>query len=61
MSVVVNNPYDLCIVGAGLVGSSVARHASAKQGLSVCLIGPQEPKVIFKHSLYKLIFRCRVC
>lgn len=44
MSFSVNNPYDFCIVGAGLVGSSIARHASAKPGLSVCLIGPQEPK-----------------
>ena len=37
--------YDLCVVGAGLVGSAIARHASAKPGIKVCLIGPAEPKV----------------
>ena len=37
--------YDICVVGAGLVGSATAYHASAKPGLKVCLIGPQEPKV----------------
>ncbi|XP_022081073.1 uncharacterized protein LOC110974057 [Acanthaster planci] len=34
--------YDICIVGAGLWGSSAARHAS-KPGRKVCLIGPTEP------------------
>ena len=38
-----NNAYDLCIVGAGLIGSAAAQHAS-KWG-KVCLIGPEEPKV----------------
>ncbi|XP_062590976.1 uncharacterized protein LOC134252499 [Saccostrea cucullata] len=37
--------YDLCIVGAGMMGSAAARHASAKSGVKVCLIGPQEPKI----------------
>lgn len=35
--------YDLCIVGAGLIGTAAASHAS-KWG-SVCLVGPEEPKV----------------
>ena len=47
MSMSLNNPYDLCIVGAGLIGSSIARHAAAKHGHRVCLIGPPEPKVLF--------------
>ncbi|XP_061171965.1 uncharacterized protein LOC133181490 [Saccostrea echinata] len=37
--------YDLCIVGAGMMGSAAARHASEKSGVKVCLIGPQEPKI----------------
>lgn len=41
--------YDLCIVGAGMVGSAAARHATtegrAHQTTRVCLIGPPEPKV----------------
>lgn len=36
--------YDLCIVGAGMVGSAAARHASLTSGFKVCLIGPSEPK-----------------
>ena len=38
--------YDLVVVGAGCIGSSAARHAS-RWG-RVCLIGPEEPEVIFK-------------
>ena len=45
MSLSDENVYDLCVVGAGLVGSAIAYHASAKPGLKVCLIGPEEPKV----------------
>ena len=37
------NPYDLCVVGAGLIGSAAARHAS--QWGRVCVVGPEEPKV----------------
>ncbi|CAL1281698.1 unnamed protein product [Larinioides sclopetarius] len=37
--------YDLCIIGAGMFGSSAARHASANPCLKVCLIGPDEPKI----------------
>jgi flavin-dependent dehydrogenase len=37
--------YDLCVVGAGLIGSAAARHAS--QGGRVCLVGPKEPEVRF--------------
>lgn len=36
--------YDLVVVGAGLIGSATARHAS--QWGRVCLVGPEEPKVI---------------
>ncbi|XP_060558103.1 N-methyl-L-tryptophan oxidase-like isoform X1 [Ruditapes philippinarum] len=36
--------YDLCVVGAGMIGSSAARHATVTSGLSTCLIGPSEPK-----------------
>lgn len=35
--------YDLCIIGAGMFGSSAARYASADITLKVCLIGPNEP------------------
>ena len=36
--------YDLCVVGAGMIGSSAAKHASLN-GCKVCLIGPKEPEV----------------
>ncbi|KAL4228177.1 hypothetical protein ACF0H5_013611 [Mactra antiquata] len=36
--------YDLCIVGAGMIGSAAARHASLVQNRTVCLIGPSEPE-----------------
>ncbi|XP_064608310.1 uncharacterized protein LOC135472636 isoform X2 [Liolophura sinensis] len=40
--------YDLCVVGAGLVGSAAARHATLGTGdeakARVCLVGPLEPK-----------------
>nr|XP_054754303.1 monomeric sarcosine oxidase-like [Lytechinus pictus] len=35
--------YDVCVVGAGPVGSAAARWLSTYQGITVCLIGPQEP------------------
>ncbi|KAK3575877.1 hypothetical protein CHS0354_029826 [Potamilus streckersoni] len=35
--------FDLCIVGAGMIGSAAARHASLVPGLRVCLFGPDEP------------------
>jgi len=38
--------YDLCVVGAGMIGSSAARHASGVTGTSVCMIGPEEPEVV---------------
>ncbi|XP_070556241.1 monomeric sarcosine oxidase-like [Ptychodera flava] len=42
---VVCTHYDLCIVGAGLIGSAAARHATlTAPHLKVCLIGPKEPK-----------------
>ena len=37
--------FDLCIVGAGMIGSAAARHASMKANVNVCLIGPAEPEV----------------
>jgi 2-polyprenyl-6-methoxyphenol hydroxylase-like FAD-dependent oxidoreductase len=37
--------YDVCVVGAGMIGSAAARHASSSLGTKVCLIGPTEPKV----------------
>ncbi|XP_069102650.1 monomeric sarcosine oxidase-like [Argopecten irradians] len=39
-----NTMYDLCVVGAGLIGSAAARHASLQPNIRVCLIGPEEPK-----------------
>ncbi|ELU07078.1 hypothetical protein CAPTEDRAFT_141039 [Capitella teleta] len=36
--------YDLCIVGAGLIGSSAAKHASLQSGLRVLIIGKEEPR-----------------
>ncbi|XP_006823773.1 monomeric sarcosine oxidase-like [Saccoglossus kowalevskii] len=36
--------YDLCIVGAGLIGSAAARHATIiSPAAKICLIGPKEP------------------
>ncbi|XP_038069465.1 uncharacterized protein LOC119738630 [Patiria miniata] len=35
--------YDVCIVGAGMWGSTAARHASQLAGLKVCVVGPEEP------------------
>ena len=37
--------FELCIVGAGLIGSAAARHASLILGDRVCLLGPSEPKM----------------
>lgn len=34
--------FDLCVIGAGLIGSAAARHAS--QWGKVCLVGPEEPQ-----------------
>ncbi|XP_078668196.1 monomeric sarcosine oxidase-like isoform X2 [Branchiostoma floridae x Branchiostoma belcheri] len=36
--------YDLCVVGAGMIGSAAARHASEDPGVGVCLVGPGEPQ-----------------
>ncbi|XP_037789991.1 monomeric sarcosine oxidase-like [Penaeus monodon] len=36
--------YDLVVVGAGMMGSAAARHASLIPATSVCLVGPEEPK-----------------
>ncbi|XP_077989599.1 uncharacterized protein LOC144443882 [Glandiceps talaboti] len=39
--------YDICIVGAGMIGSAAARHVTLiSPSLKVCLIGPKEPKDI---------------
>lgn len=38
--------YDVCVVGAGMIGSATARHAAQMYPhLKVCLIGPAEPQV----------------
>ncbi|XP_063883722.1 N-methyl-L-tryptophan oxidase-like isoform X3 [Scylla paramamosain] len=36
--------FDLVVVGAGLMGSAAAFHASQLSKISVCLVGPPEPK-----------------
>ncbi|XP_077992810.1 uncharacterized protein LOC144446844 [Glandiceps talaboti] len=39
--------YDICIVGAGIMGSAAARHTTLiAPSLKVCLIGPKEPKIL---------------
>ena len=60
--------YDLCIVGAGMIGSAAARHASARPDIRVCLIGPTEPKVVissfidtFRSNIFKGCLRLSVC
>ncbi|XP_071486172.1 monomeric sarcosine oxidase-like [Diadema antillarum] len=35
--------YDICVVGAGMVGSAAAKWLSREPGIKVCLLGPQEP------------------
>ncbi|XP_052081757.1 N-methyl-L-tryptophan oxidase-like isoform X2 [Mytilus californianus] len=37
-----NDVYDLCVVGAGMIGSAVAKYAS--EWGRVCLVGPEEPE-----------------
>lgn len=37
--------FDIIVVGAGMVGSATAFHASQIAGKSICLIGPPEPKI----------------
>ncbi|XP_077989465.1 uncharacterized protein LOC144443794 [Glandiceps talaboti] len=37
--------YDVCFVGAGMIGSAAARHATLiAPGSKFCLVGPKEPK-----------------
>lgn len=36
--------FQLVVVGAGLMGSAAAFHASQLSNISVCLVGPPEPK-----------------
>ncbi|XP_070543574.1 N-methyl-L-tryptophan oxidase-like isoform X2 [Ptychodera flava] len=37
--------FDLCIIGAGLIGSAAARHATLiAPHFKICLVGPKEPK-----------------
>ncbi|GFY59235.1 peroxisomal sarcosine oxidase [Trichonephila inaurata madagascariensis] len=43
--------YDLCIIGAGMFGSSAARHASTDPSLRVCLVGPNEPTISAQDTL----------
>ena len=38
--------YDVCVVGAGLIGSAAARHlVENNPTLKIALIGPDEPQV----------------
>jgi sarcosine oxidase/L-pipecolate oxidase len=44
--------YDICIVGAGMVGSSAAKYASLDGASKVCLIGPEEPQHRAGHTIF---------
>ncbi|XP_045616635.1 monomeric sarcosine oxidase [Procambarus clarkii] len=44
MSAPEENVYQLIVVGAGMIGSAAAYHASLIPNTSVCLVGPAEPK-----------------
>ncbi|XP_070542982.1 monomeric sarcosine oxidase-like [Ptychodera flava] len=47
--------YDLCIVGAGPMGSAAARHVTLlNPRLKVCLIGPKEPedRLACSHNIF---------
>ncbi|XP_052278548.1 LOW QUALITY PROTEIN: uncharacterized protein LOC127877012 [Dreissena polymorpha] len=46
--------FDLCIVGAGMMGSAAARHASLISGIKLCLVGPSEPqdKASVDHGIF---------
>ena len=46
--------YDLCVVGAGMIGSAAARHASLRN-IKLCLIGPSESQVGYARKHYSLI------
>lgn len=45
MSSTDENIYDLIVIGAGMMGSAAAYHASQITNTTVCLVGPPEPKV----------------
>ena len=53
--------YDLAIIGAGLIGSAAARYASIYP-IKLCVIGPEEPKVIciFSQHLYIILMKSKV-
>ncbi|XP_077999505.1 uncharacterized protein LOC144452309 [Glandiceps talaboti] len=47
--------HDICIVGAGLMGSAAARHATLiTPDSKICLVGPKEPKEKsqYSHGIY---------
>ena len=47
--------YDICVVGAGLIGSAAARHLVENYpSLKVLLIGPGEPEVS-KQGCYEVL------
>ncbi|XP_071484901.1 monomeric sarcosine oxidase-like isoform X2 [Diadema antillarum] len=50
--------YDVCVVGAGMVGSAAAKWLSQQADIKVCLIGPQEPEGEEWNSADREIFGC---
>ncbi|CAH1255479.1 PIPOX [Branchiostoma lanceolatum] len=44
--------YDVCVVGAGMIGSAAARHASETPGARVCLVGPGEPQDRMNRTIF---------
>ncbi|XP_071526060.1 monomeric sarcosine oxidase-like isoform X3 [Panulirus ornatus] len=44
--------YDLIVIGAGMMGSAAAYHASQLPNTSVCLVGPPEPKIRKEHEIF---------
>lgn len=44
-----SNPYDVIVIGAGMMGAAAARHL-AQAGARVCIIGPDEPADYAAHD-----------
>ena len=43
--------YDVCVIGAGTMGSSSAYYLSKKENLSICLVGPGNYNLHYHLSL----------